>query len=917
MTVHKIAGDDAVGYSEYLASKDHHARRGDYYLGRDGEHGVAPGEWWGCGAAALGLRGDVERGDLLRVWSGRDPRTGVLEVRAGATGQHVAAIDVTFSAPKSVSVVWALARGPEREAIERAQTQAVHVAVDHIERTAPLTRRRTRDGIVHERCGGLIAARFRHHTSRLTAEQQARGEAPDPQLHDHVAIANMALRVGDGSRWAAIDSRELFRIGAEAGAVYRAELADGLLHLGMAVERQGRFIELAGVRPEVRRAFSARTAEVDAARDRFVLEHGRSPHVDEMKRLVVLSRQAKTAECAPAFEQWAQRARDVGIDPERFGGVVRGGSGVAEDREAAVRGVIQELTDPGSAHCVTRTSAVLDERTLRIAVAEAAQGRIAGAEIPAAIEAVTSSGELVRVDDVHWTTRRHLEMEREVVERAMAAAVGGGCPPARETVLAAIGRARVRLTDEQRAAVGTLCGAARFGMLTAPAGTGKGEVLRVVAAAHRSEGHRVIAAAAAGEPSQRLGREIGAHVTVTVEGLLHRVEHGELHLHRTDVVIVDEGALLETTRWHRLLDGVGPATVITAGDGAQLSPIEAGGLWAVLEARIGSVTLTENHRAREPWARDAWAALREGRSMDALRVLEAESRIVVAGTRAQAREAAVAAWDRDRRAGADRGRGIDEYLLVTDASNREVDELNRAAQGRRLAAGELADAAITVVGDDRRGRAREEHIHVGDRVAFVEQVRLAGARRVENGSTGTLVGIDVANRSVRVRLADREVDVPGEGWAALRLGYVQHVYLSQGRTVERVYVVAGGWQTARESTYVGVSRARDSSFVFTDASSLDVRVGDRDAALAELARRTSASRAGIAAVGHAGDASRERAGVGRGGEVAQAGTPRQRWAALLETRRGDDAVPVRDREHERVEQDIPGERQRREVELER
>ena len=127
-----------------------------------------------------------------------------------------------------MSVLWALADPTTRSAVEAAHERGVLVALQHVEDNVPLARRRlSEDEVVHEQVAGIIAARFRHHTSRLTADQQERGEVPDPQLHDHVVIANMALRGGPEPKWVAIDSRKLFRVAAEAGAIYRAELAAG------------------------------------------------------------------------------------------------------------------------------------------------------------------------------------------------------------------------------------------------------------------------------------------------------------------------------------------------------------------------------------------------------------------------------------------------------------------------------------------------------------------------------------------------------------------------------------------------------------------------------------------------------------------------------------------------------------------
>ncbi len=171
MTVHKVAGVDGPGYADYLTGKDGASRPGDYYLGRSGRPHEGRGTWHGAACPELHLPHMVDRPDLMQVWAGRDPATGEILVRRGATGDHVAGVDVTFSAPKSVSVLWALADDATRGAVEGAHHAGVLAALQHIETTVELARRRDGDSVIHERVAGIVAARFRHHTSRLTPDQ--------------------------------------------------------------------------------------------------------------------------------------------------------------------------------------------------------------------------------------------------------------------------------------------------------------------------------------------------------------------------------------------------------------------------------------------------------------------------------------------------------------------------------------------------------------------------------------------------------------------------------------------------------------------------------------------------------------------------------------------------------------------------
>ncbi|MDA8395869.1 MAG: relaxase domain-containing protein [Candidatus Dormibacteraeota bacterium] len=859
MTVHKIAAADTVRYVAYLASQGPERRRGDYYLGQEGRPAEGPGEWLGLGAVALGLSGEVQREDLLALWQGQDPRSGEQLVRH-AHGIHTAAVDCTFSAPKSVAIVWALGDQATRDRVEQAHQRAVETACAHLEAHVPLVRRRIAGQVRHECAQGLVIARFRHHTSRQSAAQQAAGSAPDPQLHDHCVIASCALRSPDREartgRWAAIDSRPLYRIAAEAGAVYRAELASLLQAQGYRTERHGRYFEVSGVPPKVRSAFSARAAEVERAVAAFRARHGRAPTDEEVRGLVVRSRSPKTAVPEDAFSAWQERADAAGADPKSW---------APEPRPIpqapwteTVQAVVEELTDPESPRRLTHTSATVDSRTLRTAVAEAAQGRVPGSAVDALLEAVTANPALVPLSHGLWTTRPTLQAE----QAALNAVAAHPQDPARalpETVVAtAVREAPVPLDPEQVAAVKLACGEDGFVGLASPAGAGKGAVLQAVVNAHQQAGGKAVAVAVAGATAQRLGEQTGADVSCTLEAFLHRVETGRIALGPKDLVALDEAGVIETTRWAALLQAAGQARVVAAGDAAQLSPIGPGGLWPVLTDRVPTALLTTVYRADSPWARDAWAALRAGASAEALSAYAERDLVLVARHREEARAAAVARWDHDRQQLAARDLGVEELLLTTDGTRAEVRDLNRRAQAARLEKAELQGEPVPIgPGAEQETTAEVETgpsllAYPGDRVVTTRPVYGVPAqgkptRRVENGETGVVVATDPRAGTVTVKLRDREWVVDEMHRSALDLAYAQHLYRAQGRTVAEVLVCGGGWQTDQASGYVGVTRARETSVVITDSDSLGTPPGDVLAAMRALAARWAEVHPAVAA----------------------------------------------------------------------
>lgn len=190
-TTHKIGGSSAAGYAAYVTSP---SDRGDYYTtsGEGGPELMRPSRWHGSPAflADLGLAPDrpVQREELSALMHGISPSDGNELRRAGGDGTRVAGIDMTFSAPKSVSALWAVSSSYDRARIEAAHASAVAGAIARVERDVELLRTRVEGELRWERADRLLAAELVHTSSRLTRDQE-RGGVPDPQLHSHVGRA--------------------------------------------------------------------------------------------------------------------------------------------------------------------------------------------------------------------------------------------------------------------------------------------------------------------------------------------------------------------------------------------------------------------------------------------------------------------------------------------------------------------------------------------------------------------------------------------------------------------------------------------------------------------------------------------------------------------------------------------------------
>ena len=182
-------------------------------------------------------------------------------------------------------------------------------------------------------------------------------------------------------------------------------------------------------------------------------------------------------------------------------------------------------------------------------------------------------------------------------------------------------------------------------------------------------------------------------------------------------------------------------------------------------------------------------------------------------------------------------------VMLTDSSNDELDRLNKLAQDRRAAAGELGY---------RRARLpdRPYDLAAGDEVILTGQLRQPGEERVENGTRGTVQSVDERSNRVVMRTDEpqpRDVAFSTREFRDVRLAYAQHVYKAQGLTTDRALVLTGGWQSDRERAYVALSRARERTDVYVSREDLGEDGTDADL-IGRLADRVSVSHAQQASV---------------------------------------------------------------------
>jgi conjugative relaxase-like TrwC/TraI family protein len=787
-----LARDQQLYYEQKVA-------RGaeDYYAGR----GEAPGRWAGSGADRLGLSGELGAEQLKAMMDGRHPVSGErLAVRG--TRSKTAAFDLTFSAPKSVSVLFAV--GDERlsRALVEAHEEAVAAALGYLEREACRVRR-GHNGTRAEPAGGFVAAAYRHRMSR----------AQDPQLHTHVVCANMAA--GRDGRWTALDGRAIYAHAKAAGCVYEAHLRHAVRQrvpwASWGIVREG-IAELEHLPAAVREEFSQRRRRI-LERERELEETGVAVGFAGRERIVFDTREPKRDIAESDWhEQVRARAAEHGLgrrELDRLAALPAASAkpAVAEDRLAA-----RLFSSCG----LTATQTMFRERELVIALAAEHRQGARFQELLRLAEQLLERPEVVPVGfGAHrrYTTRELLQAE-ELIVRHAGQGCGRGLGVLDERRLGvALKRVAQPLSAEQRAVVWAIARSGnRIDTVEALAGTGKTTSAAVLRELYEEAGYHVLGAAPTARAVRELKERAGIAESRTLDAwaiklaadphaLESRAPGGLTGARQPAIMVIDEAGMAHTRVSAVVIERAMAANVkvIAIGDSGQLCSVQAGGWLGALTRRLGSHELREVMRQRDPRERRALAKVHRGQPESYLKLkLERGELHEFAGREPglEAEQALVGRW-----AAAHECYGPTEAVMVCRDNARRA-RLNELARARLREQGKLDE-------DVELGGRRWA---VGDRVIARRNDR---SRNLDNGMRATITVID-PNACATVRLDSgepRRLDVD------YLSRHVEHAYALtahglQGGTVEWAGVIGHANDFTRRWSYTALSRAREPAEIF-------------------------------------------------------------------------------------------------------
>ena len=589
----------------------------DYYT-KSGENPEALGVWHGGGAERLGFAGIVDPQHFKLMLEGHLPNGQILGTATEDDTKHTPGWDLTFSAPKGVSIVAEIGRDGR---VFEAHQKAVAKALEWVEAHSLGTRVRSPLARLFLKTPSLVAALFTHHTSRNL----------DPDLHTHSVLMNAVER--EGGRWASVHSHMLFKHKMVVGTIYRATLALELQAAGYEIEvthRDGRF-EIVGIPEDIRIGLSSRTTEIQQKKKEMGVDDAESAQLANL----LTRKSKKSVDRSELFQKWRQYLEGKNFDVDAFVNATR----AAGPRQPG-DGISFETALKDSIDILSQREAVFSHGDVVRFTLAALMGRADVDAVEKLIKGAEQDGRLRRVDFAgleQWTTPKALEQERRIIQ-TMLKGRNTREPIARPQDIERDLNGREMNAKQRNAANMILTTRDQFVLVVGLPGVGKTTfMLKNVHEIGSKRGKRFVGMAQNASVAGRLEEDTGMPST-TIHTHLAKLGKDLAALrrggwsaqairqkYRNEVWVVDEGSQLPNVLKRRLLNAVEKLGVqaVIVGDHRQIGAIEAGDPFNLLRTRGAQVAeIDKIMRTKNDTQIKAIHEIRRGDVTKALETLE-------------------------------------------------------------------------------------------------------------------------------------------------------------------------------------------------------------------------------------------------------------------------------------------------------
>ncbi|NDJ26276.1 relaxase domain-containing protein [Nostoc sp. B(2019)] len=804
--------------------------------------------WSGQGAEKLGLSGAIDNEQAFKnVIEGRSPDgSEQLNARVLKPKERRAALDCTFSAPKSVSLM-ALVGGDSR--LVQAHHQALKEVIALMETRYACTRVTDGNGRHRENTGNLVVAQFDHIESREL----------DPHLHTHCLLMNMT-QTPDG-RWFSLGNNEIFANKKFLGMAYQSYLAREVQKLGYEVEQRkhGQF-DIKGFKEEDLEVFSKR-------RQQIIAKAGANSTWAEREKIWDNTRQRKQKISEDELKSlWKEEAAALGINFVKPGeprqDVRVNDLSLADALEDTIaRSAVLEAI----AHCSERNVAFTQEDLEKFILEE----RLA-TDVTVIEPLIREHQELIALPGLERQYTTWAAVKREIATIGLMSDGQGKVNPMLHPEIAESYLEKTSLNTGQRQAVQLAATTSdQFVAWQGVAGAGKTFALSQLKVLATDAGYTIIGFAPSSAAAKVLSQELEVQ-SETVARLLVTEPPPEVELNQ--VWIVDEAGLLSAKDAYALLQRATQeqARVILVGDTRQLSAVEAGNPFKSLQqAGIETAYMNESLRQKDPGLKLAVDLIADGRieagferlsangsilQVDSESKVEAiasdymaakpeqrERTLVLAGTNVERLALTQAIRDKLKDEGT-----LGETATITQLQTKNLTKVQmrythnfelgdvvmptRNYKRRELEKGKLYEVvgqttdSLTLKSDDGKHlevdtafekavyQRQEIEIAVGDRLQWKKNDRQLSRR---NRQEFVVTAITVDQAYIKYLDSDRSESINLSQAQNLDYALVSTTYSSQGKAADRV-LISADFTIGQESFYVAISRARNELKIYTE-----------------------------------------------------------------------------------------------------
>lgn len=750
----------------------------EQYTSKEDYYTKTEGTWHGKGAELQGLSGTVEKEQFHNIRAGKDP-SGERLVPDGVNGKHRDGYDLTFSAPKSVSVLREFGGEEIRAAIDRAWDRGIENTMQHVEAKF-IQARQTTDGHTERvSTGNAIWAKFDHETSREL----------DPQKHSHITLMNATYNEQTG-KWQALSNEALYDnkmyIGQyqrnEFAVELKAELAKQGINVEFQTDHKGLF-EIKGFSKDELREFSRRSEQLQEKLE-TIRELYPNASAAKQKEIAAIGSRAEKQDVnmETVREAWKERAERMGINQDTIRDRLQHEGEKKHEAEALrqepklneydlIRQAAQILNE--------NESAFTREELLRVA-GKLSVGEHRMSELERAFDGMVKDKELVHLGHqgdrqggkTEWyTTQEMLQAEREIARKVKDGQGKAEAAITKQEAREALKkyeaeRQQSRDPDfaftegQRRAAEHILTSKDRVIGIQGDAGTGKTTFLDAVREIAEDKGYKVRGLSFTGKAASEIELKSSIESQTTYSFLEKNNDPSESLMPGREIWIVDEASMTGSYQLKDVLNKAeaAGAKVVLVGDTKQLQSIEAGRIFSTLQTKnMNTTKMEENLRQQKEDYKEIVKDIKEKQMDRAFEKMEATGKVHEIEDRKERIGAIVKDYT---------SRHNSEETIIVTARNKDRNELNTDIRRELKALGRLSENEHTfTVRESKNLTGADRHFAQAYREGDLIYTREAGV----NGRAGTearVEGLDYDRHIMTVINKDgssREIDLKKYG----------------------------------------------------------------------------------------------------------------------------------------------------------